>query len=873
MIQSDDADEHVQGFRAVHRSWKSSALPAVDPDDVVHIDCITDPDSKNDCVLWDDIQQAFNGAIFVRNKTKMLPFMKGQDLRPVEPRRIAAVPGVILDVVVGGEIPSNKSASPQLLVQEEQPSVSRRNTPGSPQAITVPNQETSPIAQHKTESIQWQHNQHPQKYKQDEIFNPQQQQTTSLMQSNLFCSQLNTPPPSRLTPQKTELANGSTDITYEKQQNIQQRNPEALQQLTFHQQESSFCSDLNTPLLDSVAFNAQQETNSKQHMNSSGILQSPFYTPQAASSPSPKVQQKISSVQQNQPQAPLTASSTQQSPSTTPHKSHQKSSSAPHTDPLLTPSPPSAELLNALNKAIRGFQIDASKSSSPPSPTLTAKQDIPSFSRGPHTNQRKKGTGSLYTSQHSIAPQDHAAAAAVKEFKGTIAKANLGDRNAQVILGDRYKYGRGIQQDYKAAMKWYMKAANQGDSRAQYDIGLMYEHGEGVTASRSNAFIWYLKSACQGFAEAQFKVATLYENGRGVVKSIPKATDWMLKAANQGHGEAQFRMGKACEDGNFGGPQDVYSSFRWYHLSALQGIADAQFKVAQAYDRGIGVGMDETKAVEWLTRATNQGLASAQYFLGVSYRDGRGVVQNFSKALECFLKAAEKGYLGAQIELFKVYEYGWGVPQDRAKATEWCLKAAEQGDMSAQIRVAKAYEEGIGVAIDHNKAITWYAKAAEKGDKGAQSKVAEAYEKGKYVPQGDLTSQNWYLHAIEQRGPQAIFKLAVAFGKGDGVPKNESKSFEWYHKAAKLGHPIAQYWIGYRYEQGDGVKKDYSKAMKWYLLAAQQGHPAAIFSVADGYYRGHGLPMDIGKSKAWEAYATTESAKKKYDKLCLLSLE
>ncbi|KAK3838866.1 MAG: hypothetical protein J3R72DRAFT_525570 [Linnemannia gamsii] len=92
MIQLATTVEHVQGFRAIHKSYMPSTVTYVDLDDIIHIDCYTDPDTT------------FEEAQFVRNETKMLPYLKGPNYRPqtknrLESRRIAAVPSVVLDVV------------------------------------------------------------------------------------------------------------------------------------------------------------------------------------------------------------------------------------------------------------------------------------------------------------------------------------------------------------------------------------------------------------------------------------------------------------------------------------------------------------------------------------------------------------------------------------------------------------------------------------------------------------------------------------------------------------------------------------------------------------------------------------------------------
>ncbi|KAG0373376.1 hypothetical protein BGX24_011774 [Mortierella sp. AD032] len=117
MLQADSTPEHVQAFRAVRKSQKPSTTSApLDSDDVTLIDCHTDPDTNKDFILWEDIQQVFDEALYIRNKTKLVAFLKGSDYQTLEPRRIAAVLGTVLDVILGGElvVPAVAMSTPTL---------------------------------------------------------------------------------------------------------------------------------------------------------------------------------------------------------------------------------------------------------------------------------------------------------------------------------------------------------------------------------------------------------------------------------------------------------------------------------------------------------------------------------------------------------------------------------------------------------------------------------------------------------------------------------------------------------------------------------------------------------------------------------------
>ena len=52
--------------------------------------------------------------------------------------------------------------------------------------------------------------------------------------------------------------------------------------------------------------------------------------------------------------------------------------------------------------------------------------------------------------------------------------ADQGDAEAQYNLGDAYRLGAGVPEDYEQAVYWYRKAADQGDAEAQFILGVMY---------------------------------------------------------------------------------------------------------------------------------------------------------------------------------------------------------------------------------------------------------------------------------------------------------------------------------------------------------------------------------------------------------------
>ena len=78
----------------------------------------------------------------------------------------------------------------------------------------------------------------------------------------------------------------------------------------------------------------------------------------------------------------------------------------------------------------------------------------------------------------------------------------------------------------KNAIKSFTVAAEQGYAVAQFNLGLMYDQGKGVAQDYSAAMKWYQKAADQGYAYAQCSLGDMYDLGKGVDQSDATAVKW-----------------------------------------------------------------------------------------------------------------------------------------------------------------------------------------------------------------------------------------------------------------------------------------------------------------------------------------------------------
>jgi TPR repeat protein len=120
--------------------------------------------------------------------------------------------------------------------------------------------------------------------------------------------------------------------------------------------------------------------------------------------------------------------------------------------------------------------------------------------------------------------------------------AAQGYKDAQVVLGQMYYEGEGVEQDYEEAHKLFRLAAAQGDGCGQNILGLMYANGEGVEQDYQEALKWHQTSAAQGFAAAQTNLGVMYYKGQGVAQDYVRARMWFNLAAAHGDSEAQNNL-------------------------------------------------------------------------------------------------------------------------------------------------------------------------------------------------------------------------------------------------------------------------------------------------------------------------------------------
>lgn len=165
-----------------------------------------------------------------------------------------------------------------------------------------------------------------------------------------------------------------------------------------------------------------------------------------------------------------------------------------------------------------------------------------------------------------------------------------------------------------------------------------------------------------------------------------------------------------------------------FREAAEKGYAAAQYIMAVASKRGIGVPQDDQEAARLYRRAAEGGILPAIYWLGSSLLSGNGMPKDETEAAIWMSKAAKADHADATNDLGTMYENGHGVPKDPAKARELYERAMQLGSDRGRTNLALTYAYGRGGSADRWKAWSLFNDAIDAKDSDAGDMLGRMIE-------------------------------------------------------------------------------------------------------------------------------------------------
>jgi TPR repeat protein len=273
---------------------------------------------------------------------------------------------------------------------------------------------------------------------------------------------------------------------------------------------------------------------------------------------------------------------------------------------------------------------------------------------------------------------------------------------------------------------------------------------------------------------------------------------------------AQAALGQAYEKGN-GVPRNDDQAFKWYHMAAEQGDAEAENNVGVMCRMGEGVGRNKEEAVAWFRKAAHQKNSKAMFNLGAAYYNGDGVLVDDVASAAWFLIAQASGNNAANNAVQRA-------------TTEPAVKSG-----AAFVRAAQMYENGDDMPKDPVAALRWYRNAADAGDTEASVTVTSRLPAPgrNATPEDYAEARQRCEDAAEHGFSPGAYCVALIYRRGIGVTKDPAEVAKWLTRAAELGHAQAGLELGEAYWKGEGVKPDLAAAYLWIWLAYNAKVPGA----------------------------------------------
>lgn len=155
------------------------------------------------------------------------------------------------------------------------------------------------------------------------------------------------------------------------------------------------------------------------------------------------------------------------------------------------------------------------------------------------------------------------------------------------------------QENYDAAIRYFMEGELSNVPEASYALGAMYFAGKGVPVNLDRALTLYHKAAIQEYTPALTTLALFYAEGKYVPKDLDKAHEYAGIAAEKGDAEAQSILATWYENGTLG-EKDIDTAIALYQVAAMNGDMNAKTALFAIYKEGLhGISPNVYKAMRW----------------------------------------------------------------------------------------------------------------------------------------------------------------------------------------------------------------------------------------------------------------------------------
>jgi TPR repeat protein len=248
---------------------------------------------------------------------------------------------------------------------------------------------------------------------------------------------------------------------------------------------------------------------------------------------------------------------------------------------------------------------------------------------------------------------------------------------AEFILGNAYRDGKGVERDINEAIYYYKKASTKNHKGSQNALGFIYGNGlGGIELDVEKSMSYHTKAAVNDHVESQHHLLNYYSNKENDVEYPEKYIHWLSILAEKNHSDLQSKLGLLYTNGLITKP-DFSKAAYWLERAIKSNDLTGALTLAMLFHCAKEC-QDFNKAYRlYKTIIINEDsiesvhVAHAMRNIGLLYENGHGVVKDYNKALQYYMDSSEKGNIEAKYNLGLLHYYGYGVRADSKQALRY----------------------------------------------------------------------------------------------------------------------------------------------------------------------------------------------------------
>lgn len=453
---------------------------------------------------------------------------------------------------------------------------------------------------------------------------------------------------------------------------------------------------------------------------------------------------------------------------------------------------------------------------------------------------------------------------------------------AQMFLASKHR------KSHRLGISWLKKSAKQGNQHAQYALAMMYREGaDRLARSPEKANEWIGKVAKHTHPDTAYLMGEYY-NQSELLPERMKAVDWYQKAVKAGHRDAKYKLGLMYLDPDIN-LNDKQGAFKLIESAASFGNKNAQAKLADLYEQGIGTNSNMQMAESWRNESKTTSEKEKRRATLAWLSQGETIRNLLDKAK---VAGVFKHWHNKQVKKEGVINQNPSM-SDIAKSDVFSPSLSITKPNSIKIYdlfdyigpVHTSTQPGTKLVLPSypipskdltRKQVKRIYAQARLGNREAQFKMAQLHENGIVVEKSIPLALSWYTEAAAQNYLKAEYNLGMIYLLGKGGDKNFGTALYWLNRSAFKGNTKAQYALAKIYESGLGdpmsnhsISRDAERSKDMYTLAASENNPVAKLKLANF--------LDMEKGTKTETLASKkkrhQSVRELYEQAAIAGIE